>query len=228
MTSYIALKWRTERPKSRHKPQGPGFEFPFYCILFNLPNPSSLTMALGFTQPLTEVSTRNLPVGVKRGRRVSLTTSPPSKSRFPRKWGSTDVSTSQTYSSSTACYGDSFTFLLLYYARKNPLYLQPNANWVSTPITRQLIQPHESRSLQFRVDSARRAMMFPGITESRTFSLRLQSHICKRCTRILLEIVIMKPKQWQFTVRYAYIFKCQKSSLHSGVLHPFCCVSAAF
>jgi hypothetical protein len=28
---------------------------------FNLPNPSSRTMALGSTQPLTEISTRNLP-----------------------------------------------------------------------------------------------------------------------------------------------------------------------
>jgi hypothetical protein len=30
---------------------------------FNLPNPSSHTMALGSTQPLTEMSTRNLPGG---------------------------------------------------------------------------------------------------------------------------------------------------------------------
>jgi hypothetical protein len=28
---------------------------------FNVPNPSSRTMALGSTQPLTEMSTRNLP-----------------------------------------------------------------------------------------------------------------------------------------------------------------------
>jgi hypothetical protein len=33
---------------------------------FNLPNPSSPTMALGSTQPLTEMSTRNLPGGKKR------------------------------------------------------------------------------------------------------------------------------------------------------------------
>jgi hypothetical protein len=32
---------------------------------FNLPNPSSCTMALGSTQPLTEMSTRNLPRGKK-------------------------------------------------------------------------------------------------------------------------------------------------------------------
>jgi hypothetical protein len=33
---------------------------------FNLPNPSSCTMVLGSTQPLTQVSTRNLPGGKKR------------------------------------------------------------------------------------------------------------------------------------------------------------------
>jgi hypothetical protein len=33
---------------------------------FNLPNPSSRTIALGSTQPLTEMSTRNLPGGKKR------------------------------------------------------------------------------------------------------------------------------------------------------------------
>jgi hypothetical protein len=30
---------------------------------FNLPNPSSRTYVLGLTQPLTEISTRNLPGG---------------------------------------------------------------------------------------------------------------------------------------------------------------------
>jgi hypothetical protein len=34
---------------------------------FNLPNPSSRTMALGWTLPLTEMSTRNLPAGKKAG-----------------------------------------------------------------------------------------------------------------------------------------------------------------
>jgi hypothetical protein len=33
---------------------------------FNLPNPFSHTMALGSTQPLTEMSTRNLPGGKGR------------------------------------------------------------------------------------------------------------------------------------------------------------------
>jgi hypothetical protein len=38
---------------------------------FNLHNPSSSTMALGSTQPLTEMSTRNLPGGEKRPARRS-------------------------------------------------------------------------------------------------------------------------------------------------------------
>jgi hypothetical protein len=33
---------------------------------FNLPNPSGRTMVLGSTQPLTEMSTGNLPGGKKR------------------------------------------------------------------------------------------------------------------------------------------------------------------
>jgi hypothetical protein len=34
---------------------------PDKVVIFNLPNPSSSTMALGWTQPLTEMTTRNLP-----------------------------------------------------------------------------------------------------------------------------------------------------------------------
>jgi hypothetical protein len=46
---------------------------------FNWPNPSSRTMALGLTQPLTKMSTRNVP-GDKSGRHVRLTNLAPSVS----------------------------------------------------------------------------------------------------------------------------------------------------
>ena len=46
--------------------------------IFHWHNPSGRTMALGLTQPLTEMSTRNISWGGKGGRCVWLTTLPPS------------------------------------------------------------------------------------------------------------------------------------------------------
>jgi hypothetical protein len=74
--------------------------------IFNSPNPSSRTMVLGSTQPLTEMSTRNLP-GVKSGRRVGLTTLPPSMSRMSENVG---ASTSLIPKGLHGLYRDDFTF----------------------------------------------------------------------------------------------------------------------
>jgi hypothetical protein len=57
--------------------------------------PSSRSMALRSTQPLTKMSTRNFPGGQRGDRRVKLTTFPPSVSQLSRRCGILD--TSHTY-----------------------------------------------------------------------------------------------------------------------------------
>jgi hypothetical protein len=57
----------------------------FYALI-----PPDRIVALGSTQPLTEMSTRNLPWRVKGGRCVGLTTLPPYH-RFSRNAGSLNL-----------------------------------------------------------------------------------------------------------------------------------------
>jgi hypothetical protein len=68
-TSFVrrhAVAWMVEA--LCYKSEGRGFDsIPDEVIgFFNLPNHTSCTMALGSTQPLTEMSTRNLPGGTGR------------------------------------------------------------------------------------------------------------------------------------------------------------------
>jgi hypothetical protein len=76
---------------------------------FNLPNPSSRTMALGSTQPLDRNEYQESSWGVKSGRRVGLTTLPPSVSRMSENVG---ASTSRNPKGLHGLYGDNFTFTL--------------------------------------------------------------------------------------------------------------------
>jgi hypothetical protein len=88
---------------------------------FNLRNPSSRIMALGSTQPLTEMSTRKFPGG-KGSRRVGLTTLPPSVGRMSENVG---ASTSNSPKGHHGLYKDSFTFFYV-------LFLQETFSWTIT------------------------------------------------------------------------------------------------
>jgi hypothetical protein len=75
---------------------------------FNLSNPSSHTIVLGSTQPITKMSTKNIP-GDKKW--PALTTLPPSLSRMPENVG---ASTSRNLKGLHGLYRDNFTFCLTY------------------------------------------------------------------------------------------------------------------
>jgi hypothetical protein len=79
---------------------------PMRWIFLNLRNPSSRTMAPRSTQPLTEMSTRNLPGGKGRPARRAVNLTAICEPIVKTKCGSLDVSHSPM--AFTACYRDSF------------------------------------------------------------------------------------------------------------------------
>jgi hypothetical protein len=96
-----------------YKPEGRGFDTRWGEFL-NLPNLSGRTRPWGYTQPLTEISTRNIKIvmflGTKCGWCVGLTTLPPSMSRLSRQCGIFNIS--QPYRPPQPVTGITFTFIL--------------------------------------------------------------------------------------------------------------------
>jgi hypothetical protein len=78
---------------------------------FNWPNSSIRTMTLGSTQPLTEMSTRNLPKGKGRPVRKADNLTAISEPIVYKMW---DPRRLTTLLASKACYRESFTFFLFY------------------------------------------------------------------------------------------------------------------
>jgi hypothetical protein len=79
---------------------------------FNWPSPSSCTMALGSTHPLTEMSTRNLPGDKGRPTRKADNLTAICE---PTVWKMWEARHLRTLWDTTTCYRDSFTLLPFYY-----------------------------------------------------------------------------------------------------------------
>jgi len=78
--------------------------------IFHWHNPSGSTMALGLTQPLTEMSTRNISLGRKGGRYVGLIIFPSSYAVYLEIW---EPQTHETLWVCPGLYWDCFTFTFI-------------------------------------------------------------------------------------------------------------------
>jgi hypothetical protein len=90
---------------------------------FNLPNPSSCTMALGATQTLTEMSTRNIPGGEGRPAHKADNLTAICEPIVYKMWEPQHLTTLWV---STARYRDTYTYLYLLVVKLTGLELPPS------------------------------------------------------------------------------------------------------
>jgi hypothetical protein len=90
-----------------------GFQYEHQIVGFfsTYPNPSSRTMAVGITRPLTEMSTRNLAGGKARSARKADSLTTICEPIVSQMWDPRHLT---SLWASTACYSDSFTLLLYF------------------------------------------------------------------------------------------------------------------
>jgi hypothetical protein len=96
------VDWGTVLQGGRSRVQFPMRSLDFFC----LPNPSSHTISLGSTQPLTEMSTSNLPRGKERPARKADNLTAICELTVWKMWEPRHLTTLWAF---TACYRDSFT-----------------------------------------------------------------------------------------------------------------------
>jgi hypothetical protein len=88
---------------------------------FSWRNPSCRTMALGSTQPLTEMSTRNLPGSKERPARKADNLTAIFEPNVYKMWEPRRVTTLWAF---TTCYRDSFTFISQMYNLEKPVNIK--------------------------------------------------------------------------------------------------------
>ena len=88
---------------------------------FHWHNPSGRTMAVGVTQPLTEMSTRNISWGGKGGRCVRLTNLPPPCTEYIKIW---EPPTPGTHRACQGLYRDCCIFTVIIYITWTQVMLQ--------------------------------------------------------------------------------------------------------
>jgi hypothetical protein len=110
---------------------------------FNLPTTSNCTMALGSTQPLTEMSTRNLPGGKKRPARRADNLAAICE---PNVWKMWEPQPLTTLRASTACTGITLPLLIAFQLASHAVCYSSDLQDSDSPLLQLYVHPYERPS----------------------------------------------------------------------------------